>query len=311
MKENIWWLEEAIKLYEQDYSYLKIGKILGVDRKKVSKILQQNGYNPKYSFETTGGVTREKKVWRKYSFNENYFETIDTEHKAYWLGFLYADGYVNSKKSSFELRVQESDLKHLEKFRDDIEGNMPIRLTTKTVDNKTYKGYSIQVNSVKFKNDLIKQGCLENKSLILKFPTENQVPKDLIHHFIRGYIDGDGSYVLKKNKYVGKKKTTISYSISVEIAGTYDFCEGYIKALKLHKNTIHPLHKENDITKRVLYSGPYGLQIINTIYNDATIYLDRKYEKIKNCFAVLSQNSQKTQDNDSGKNLESLTANQR
>lgn len=296
MKTNPWWLEKAIELYEQDYSYLGIGKTLGVDRKIVSKVLKKHGCNPKYSFETTGGVVREPKVWRKYSFDEDYFEIIDDEHNAYWLGFLYADGYVNSQKSSFELRVQESDLSHLEKFKSDIKGDMPIRLTTKTVGGKVYKGYSLQVNSAKFKNDLIKQGCLEKKSLILKFPTENQVPKSLIHHFIRGYIDGDGSYVLKRNKYVGKKKTTISYGISVEIAGTQDFCEGYIDALELHKNTIHPLHHKNDIVKRVLYGGLYGLQIVSKLYSDATIYLDRKYEKINNCFAVIGQDSQKTYD---------------
>lgn len=296
MKKNIWWLEKAIELYEQDFSYLRIGKELGIDRKKVSKVLKQNGYNPKYSFETTGGIVREKKTWRKYSFNENYFEVIDNEHKAYWLGFIYADGYVNSQKSSFELRVQESDLEHLKKFIKSINGNMPIRETNKVIKDKTYKGYSLQVNSIKFKNDLIKQGCFENKSLILKFPIEKQVPKELIHHFIRGYIDGDGCYVLRKNTYQGKKKTTISHSISVEIAGTQDFCEGYIKSLGLHKNKIHPLHKVGDITKRVLYSGPYALKIINTIYNDATIYLDRKYEKIQNCFAVIGQDSQKTYD---------------
>ena len=42
-------------------------------------------------------------------------------------------------------------------------------------------------------NDLIKQGCVPNKSLILTFPNKYQVPKNLINHFIRGYFDGDGS----------------------------------------------------------------------------------------------------------------------
>lgn len=295
MNQKIKWLHEAIKLYKQGKSFLFIGRQLGIDRKKVSKVLNENGYKTQYSFEKRNRIKREKKIWRKYKFNENYFETIDSEEKAYWLGFLYADGYVNSQKSSFELRVKESDYSHLEKFVNCIEGNMPIRPTKKKIKNKEYLGWSIQVNSKKFKKDLIKQGCIENKSLILKFPTEEQVPTHLIHHFIRGYIDGDGSYVLKKNVYKGKNKTTISYSISVEIAGTQEFCEGYIKALHLHENKIHPLHKETKInSKRLLYSGPYGLQIIHQLYDNATIYLDRKYEKIKQMFAVLGQNSQKT-----------------
>lgn len=294
--KEVEWLHDAIKYYKQGYSYLKIGKLLDVDRKKVGKVLTQNGYPALYSFETTGGVIREKKNWRKYSFNENYFETIDTEDKAYWLGFLYADGYVNSQKTSFELRVKESDYHHLEKFIDCIQGNMPIRLTKKIIDGKEYLGWSMQANSAKFKSDLIKQGCVENKSLILKFPTENQVPQKLIYHFIRGYVDGDGSYVLKKNKYVGKKKTTISYAICVEITGTQDFCEGYIRVLGLHPNKIHPLRKNNDRVKRVLYGGIYGTEIVKKLYNNATIYLDRKYDKIMQLFAVIGQNPLKTND---------------
>ncbi len=144
------------------------------------------------------------------------------------------------------------------------------------------------------KKDLIKQGCLENKSLILKFPTEEQVPKHLIHHFIRGYIDGDGCYVLKKNKYIGKNKVTISYGVSIEIVGTKNFCEGYINSLELHKNKIHSLHKKENGVKRVMYGGKYSLKIINKIYNNATIYLDRKYEKIKKLLCRLRPTLQKT-----------------
>lgn len=293
--ETYEWLHEAIELYNQGKSFLAIGKQLGIDRKKISKVLNQNGYKTQYSFEERNGVHRKKQVWRKYHFNEDYFESIDTEEKAYWLGFLYADGYVNSQKTSFELRVKESDYLHLQKFIDCIEGDMPIRPTEKKVKDKTYLGWSMQANSKKFKDNLIKQGCTENKSLTIKFPTEEQVPKHLIHHFIRGYIDGDGTYVLKKNVYKGKKKTTISYGISVEIAGTQEFCEGYIKALNLHENKIHPLHSDTTVnSRRILYGGQYGLQIVHQLYDDATIYLDRKYQKIKQMFAVLGQNSQET-----------------
>ena len=60
----------------------------------------------------------------------------------------------------------------------------------------------ILLTSEKTVNDLIDKGCFRNKTKILKFPTEDQVPKHLIHHFIRGYIDGDGSIsYYKKNDY--------------------------------------------------------------------------------------------------------------
>lgn len=286
------WLEKAIELYNEDLSFMKIGKLLNIDRKKVAKVLLNNGYKAKYSFETTGGVVRESKTWRKYSFNENYFERIDTEWKAYWLGFIYADGYVNSQKSSFELGLQDLDYSHIVKFRNAISGDMPVREKNKNWNGKIYKGYSLQVNSIKFKQDLINKGCLENKSLIIEFPTYSMVPKSLMRHFIRGYVDGDGCYTLYHSKYVGKKKTTESSGISFEVVGTEHFLRGMIHELELHTNTIHQLRNVSDERcKRVMYGGPYALDIIDKLYKDATIYLDRKYDKVLNLLAVVSGNT--------------------
>lgn len=52
--------------------------------------------------------------------------------------------------------------------------------------------YRLACYSKKSYTDLINKGCGINKSLILKFPDETQVPQNLISHFIRGYFDGDG-----------------------------------------------------------------------------------------------------------------------
>ena len=49
-------------------------------------------------------------------FNENVFDSIDTEEKAYWLGFIFADGYISLKGNSFELSLKGSDSEHLDKF---------------------------------------------------------------------------------------------------------------------------------------------------------------------------------------------------
>lgn len=43
----------------------------------------------------------------------NQFKKIDTEEKAYWLGFLYADGCVGSKEAKIELGLAEKDFNHL------------------------------------------------------------------------------------------------------------------------------------------------------------------------------------------------------
>ena len=114
------------------------------------------------------------------------FETIDTEEKAYWLGFLYADGSVGSTDNRIELGLAEKDLKQIEKFKNFI--GIPNKISYRA----TSKSYRYTFKSIPCKTDLIKQGCVPKKSLILKFPTKEQVPQDLIKHFIRGFFDGDG-----------------------------------------------------------------------------------------------------------------------
>lgn len=93
------------------------------------------------------------------------FETIDTEEKAYWLGFLYADGSVGSNDDRIELGLAERDFHHIEKFRNFIGINNKISYREKT------KSYRYAFKSQNCKQDLINKGCVPRKSLILKYPT--------------------------------------------------------------------------------------------------------------------------------------------
>lgn len=70
--------------------------------------------------------------------------------------------------------------------------------------------------------DLIKQGCIPNKSLVLTFPNKHQVPENLINHFIRGYFDGDGSisYGIRERYSVRKKQNVKRLSVSAQFIGT-------------------------------------------------------------------------------------------
>ena len=101
------------------------------------------------------------------------------------MGFLYADGYVNSEKG-VELTLKADDLEHIESFKKFLNSNHNIEF------RKNVNAYRINIYSKKMANDLINLGCFQNKSLKLKFPTNQQVPKELISHFMRGYFDGDG-----------------------------------------------------------------------------------------------------------------------
>lgn len=97
-KENYFpeWINEAEKLYKENLPYYKIAKELNVNRKTINFYLRKKGYqsNPKY----VRNVDRNKLRKYDYSYAEHIFEKIDSEEKAYWLGFLYADGHISSEK---------------------------------------------------------------------------------------------------------------------------------------------------------------------------------------------------------------------
>ena len=190
------------------------------------------------------------------------FETIDTEEKAYWLGFLYADGSVGSKDNRIELGLAEKDLKQIEKFRDftGIMNKISYRPQTKS--------YRYSFKSIPCKADLIKQGCVPKKSLILKFPTEEQVPKNLIRHFIRGYFDGDGQFTNTKECF------------QVGIIGTEDFIKGFLDSIEIQNknNKIFDVHRENGAKRYTFGAYQDVLNFLNWIYEESNVYLDRKYE---------------------------------
>lgn len=190
------------------------------------------------------------------------FETIDTEEKAYWLGFLYADGSIGSKEDKIELGLAEKDLKHIEKFRDFM------NIKNKISHRETTKSYRMSFRSSKCKQDLIDKGCVPKKSLILKYPTYEQVPKELTRHFIRGYFDGDGWF------------TNTDSCFQVGIIGTENFIQGFLDNIEdINKtNKIFTCHREEGAKRYIFGAYQDVLNFLNWIYKDSKVYLDRKYE---------------------------------
>ena len=205
------------------------------------------------------------------------FETIDNEEKAYWLGFLYADGSVGSNASKIELGLAEKDLHQIKKFRDFI------GLSNKISYRANTKSYRFSFRCDNMKQDLINKGCVPNKSLILKFPTYKQVPKNLMRHFIRGYFDGDGWF------------TNTSECFQVGLIGTEDFIKGFLNEIdNINKeNKIFDVHRENG-AKRYIISGLQDCyNFLSYMYDNSIIYLDRKYNHYKD-FLVNGSNYHKT-----------------
>lgn len=298
LKEN-----EILELYDKIKTVRGVAKVTDLDRDYVSRILAQNGIidflktedaviNEVISLYSKGQSIKEikdklniaskkityiilsKNIMRKrtpkFMKQENFFESIDTEEKAYWLGFIYADGYVGETNCNLELTLK--DYNHVEKFKNTICPTTKIYKKVVRLNNKECIAYRVNISSKKIIQDLIYQGCTQAKSLTLEWP--KYVPSNLIHHFIRGYFDGDGSVGIYQCK-----NGNVSYSIN--FVGT----EKFLNSLS------ETLYKELGFKKTKLYKkinnqafcyekgGRLNLVLFKEfIYKNATVFLERKKE---------------------------------
>ena len=258
-------LDLAKELYNKGMSLTKIGKMLGVSRDTISKYLKLNGID----------IVNYQNITK---FNENIFDNIDNEYKAYWLGFIYADGYISSSDNNFELSLSIIDLDHLNKFNEFMEHiHNNVKIGDSKYGDKIFKRCRWGVTNKHLWEILNSYGCTPKKSLTLKFPNESifiesdkYSKEELIRHFIRGYVDGDGCL-----SFQNKEHTVASMSL----LGTEDFLttlQQYIpeKTHKLQNNS-----KESCITKVLTYNCRTAYKVASYLYNDSYIYLDRKYNK--------------------------------
>ena len=132
------------------------------------------------------------------TYNENYFEDINTSEKAYWIGFLCADGYVTTG-NRWGIELQNCDKSHIEKLLKSMEGNASPKERAREGKDKTKTiiSHSILFKNKKMYDDLVRNGVLPNKTYCLTFP--NTLDRKFYPDFIRGFIDGDGHYCLDYN----------------------------------------------------------------------------------------------------------------
>lgn len=207
---------------------------------------------------------------KRYSLDRDYFEIIDTEEKAYWLGFIYADGCVRKLegKANVTIGLNPKDEIHLEKFKKCIKSNVPI---SKYIHPKgLYETSRITINSTKMAYDLVKLGCVPNKTY--ERITIPDIEEGLKIHFIRGFLDGDG--------WISIKKSGIGASIGM--VSNYNNILIDIQNI-LKSNNISSILRQEKRGHFTLNIGKKSEQIkfIKLIYDNPNIYLDRKYENSK------------------------------
>ena len=251
-------LKNIIDKYTSGITIRQLEKDLGIPRKRISDILKNNNIPIRTNVINS----------RKYYHNEHYFDNIDTEEKAYWLGFIYADGFIESKRKmcsqKFGICLSVKDKTHLEKFKAAIKSNNPIYDYIGSGYNRNGIFSKILLCSDITVNALKKHGVIENKTLIVKFPNIDQ---NLVNHFIRGYFDGDGSIY-----YVNRKYKNGCNKIGISFTGTYDMIQSIISYFGYNRK----IGKKHN-AYYIIFSGKNVVnKIINSLYSNSIVYLDRK-----------------------------------
>ena len=218
-------------------------------------------------------------------FNDSFFDIIDTEHKAYWLGFIYADGNIRIDKNNthmlqIELEQQDDyilkDLVHSLQVKQKVKDyeNETVTYIDKELNyfsrenrfenySKIYDGCSIQINSERIYNGLLLNGVNPNKTLNMNIP---KISDYLLPHFIRGYFDGDGSFSCNRITFYGQHNLL-------------QYIKDNLSFLCLNDNKIFDKKKEK--VSMLSYGKKSDVIILyNYLYQDATIYLKRKYKEL-------------------------------
>ena len=258
---------EIINLYQSGLSCISIGNQFNLSGEYIRKLLKSNDFSLRESHE----------INNKYQVNESFFDQIDSQEKAYFLGLLFADGNVSSSSNAVNIKLQEKDKNILIRLSHMIFGQ--------EILYKSKNNYVLKFSSKHIKNKLIELGCVPNKTFKLNFPN---IDSKLYSHFIRGYFDGDGCLNCYKKNYTASLISTESFCNSIQ----YIIKNELGINCPIRKNKMM-LARGNTITSIFIFQGNRKvLKFTNWLYQDTNLYFERKYKKylnLKNQLAELDQ----------------------
>lgn len=235
--------------YQMGQSQSEIAKAYGCDESNISRLLKKHGIETRFHYEC----------------DHTFFDCIDTEEKAYTLGFFVADGY-NHKCNVVSIRVIDEDV--LNKMKDAIKYTGPISITSPPKKYPHWQvKYGLDIASKQMCDSLIRLGCPTKKTFITRFPTSDEVIEYLLVHYIRGVVDGDGSIY----------STTNGWHIS--IAGTVALLDPMRHYIHKQTGVMFGIYPQGKIYVLKVGGNQQVGRVLTWLYNDATIYMDRKYKK--------------------------------
>lgn len=267
--------EEWCSMYSEGMSVPEIASKYSCGSTTVSKIIRKNEISrtPKEATALRNLKRAESDPRSEY----HYFDVIDSEEKAYWLGMLLADGSVSYKKGAYSVifKLKEEDGYMVDRLAD-IFG-----ATRKDVSSicmgKRFWGRVCFLNSKYLCTRLISLGIKPQKSGDGGGNTFNHISTDLMPHFLRGLFDGDGSIYIRKD---GKRCVISIYgSLNIVVRTKLELMKPGVANNMIVPNTgiyMTAWAKHSDLKK-----------IMHYLYDESTIHLHRKYKVVQEIFSII------------------------
>jgi hypothetical protein len=206
---------------------------------------------------------------KRKKYDESYFENIDSEDKAYFLGFIYADGCITNDKNYYRykltLTIHKKDVDILHRFIRSINGEMTIW------EHNQRDMVTLSISGKKIINDLESIGLYQNKTFSIQYPN---IREDLERHFLRGYFDGDGCIRIK----VDKRDETKLGDLRI-VSGSIDMLNKLNERMNfLFKTNVNKLYgPKNKKYKFIGWGGMTDIEkIYNGFYSNTDLFLQRK-----------------------------------
>lgn len=248
--------DKMYTLYQAGYRLPEIAEIYNIDRHTVGRVLKRNGF------------ATDRKT---YHCDEHYFDVVDNGDKAYILGLLWSDGCNSVDIGKITLQLQERDKQILEDISVLVNSDMPLWFLNLNQKNSNWSNtYTFTIRSRHMSNLLASYGMVQRKSLVLEFP--DWLNESLYSHFIRGYMDGDGSIYYSQQNNV----------LRINMIGTKSFLDviQHICSMIGVKTSLYHKDGHNEATYVLYTTSNFGtLKFLQWIYNDANLKLQRKYDK--------------------------------
>ena len=259
-KLNINMKDLVLLKYEGDMIIKDIAEEMGASRSSIQRFMANNGIVARSNGE----------VHRKYLVDEDFFEAIDSEEKAYWLGFITADG--NVYKTYLEIALSFKDREHLFKFLGSIKSNHPICDGSVVMHGKEYKFSKLNFSVKNMVESLNKLGVFSNKSHHVK-PCVS-IKDGLLKHYWRGIVDGDGWICCHRSKN-GQMYTRIG------LCGNKFIIKGFLDFVRNNgvKYKSKKIEKQGSIYRVVFTGINQASMIARILYNESSVFLDRKRDK--------------------------------